>query len=395
MNHLHSFDGARSTLAKGLALYIHIPYCKSRCTYCDFNAHLVPQEELSAFQQYIQALKADIEVQSPSTVSTLFFGGGTPSLTPIPLLREIFDSLNRRFTWAPDLESSIEVNPGTVSEEQFESYLSLGINRLSVGAQSFQQKHLELVGRLHTGLEIESCFSGARRAGFRNLSIDLIYGFPEQTPAHWQETLQRALQLEPDHLSVYQLTVEPMTRLETQLRQGELKLPPEDDTIWMDDLAEKLLSEAGYRRYEISNWAKPGRECRHNFRYWNDSPYLGLGCGAVSYLDGWRFERIKPPAYYQNALKQGRSPVVFAERRGLDGALKDHLMMGLRVSGGVRCSDLETRYPGLCRDQLEAFFQRLPSTWWKETEGGFELTRSGWDFHSQVTMELMDVMFSF
>ena len=165
--------------------------------------------------------------------------------------------------------------------------------------------------------------------------------------------------------------------------------------VAMDDLAEEVLNTEGYVRYEISNWARPGRECRHNLHYWADRPYLGLGCGAVSFMDGWRIERIKAPTYYQRAIAEGRSPVVFAERRGSDGALKDYLMMGLRVRGGVRWSELERRFPGLAREQLIEFLERLPPEWWSADSERIGLTRRGWDFHSAVTMELMNVMFSF
>lgn len=355
----------------------------------------MPDQPEQAFSVYTQALIADIESQPEAEVATLFWGGGTPSLLPIPEFERITQVLARKFHFTSDLEHTVEVNPGTVTEEKLERYLSSGVNRLSIGAQSFHSEHLELVGRVHTAAEIENTFQVARRSGFGNLSLDLIYGFPTQTVEQWDETLSRALALGPDHLSVYQLTIEPSTRLESQLARGELALPPEDDLTAMDDRAELLLSGAGFERYEVSNWSREGRRCRHNLRYWDDSPYLGLGCGGVSFLRGWRIERIKAPAYYQKAIQQGRSPVVFAERRGLDGALKDHLMMGLRVKGGVNWKHLSQRYPGLDRAQLQTFFERLPAAWWRVTPEGYELTRQGWDFHSEVTMELMDVMFSF
>ena len=396
MNHDLRFANKSSSLAQAMALYLHIPYCRRRCSYCDFNAHVLPGAEGGdPFLPYADALCKDISLQDPALISTVFWGGGTPSLMPIPHLARVVEELEKKFTGAPQLEHSIEVNPGTVDRQKFESYLELGINRLSIGAQSFQAAQLELVGRIHNASQIEDCFVQARGAGFQNMSLDLIYGFPEQTSDDWEETLTRSLALNPEHLSIYQLTVEPSTRLEVQLATGELSLPPEDDMVAMDERAIEVLTQAGYQRYEISNWAKPGHDCKHNLRYWSDLPYLGLGCGAVSFSEGWRIERIKAPAYYQRALSEGRSPVTFAERRGADGALKDHLMMGLRVRGGVRWDELQERYPGLSKEQLQAFFQRLPANWWTFEDECFRLTRKGWDFHSNVTMELMDVMFSF
>lgn len=314
---------------------------------------------------------------------------------PLEDLAEVVRALGDKFDIPDSAENTIEVNPGTVSEEKFRGYRELGINRVSIGAQSFQMHHLEQVGRVHSSEDIDNTVRKARKAGYRNISLDLIYGFPEQTLEHWEESLSRALALSPQHFSIYQLTVEPSTRLEMQLAKGEVELPCEDDVVEMDDMAVKYLGDLGYHRYEISNWALPGKECSHNLSYWSDHEYLGLGCGAVSYLNGWRIERVKAPAYYERAIENGRSPVVFAERRGDDGALKDYLMMGLRVAGGVDSSELIERFPKLSVEQLQEFFERLPDLWWKRTGTRFELTRSGWDFHSDVTMALMDVCFFF
>jgi putative oxygen-independent coproporphyrinogen III oxidase len=396
MDHSSVFVEDHPNLSTGPpALYLHVPYCRSRCTYCDFNAYHLNAEVESAFTDYAEALIQDIRNSPPEPVSSLFWGGGTPSLMPVDKLAQIVDEVRNVHPLTAGAEHSIEVNPGTATARDMARYLELGINRLSVGAQSFEAEHLLLVGRVHSPDQIESSLRQAREVGFDNLSLDLIYGFPTQTVDQWRRTLERALSLQPEHLSVYQLTVEPATRLQVQLAKGELTLPCEDELIEMDDLAEQVLSTEGYQRYEVSNWCRPGKECRHNLRYWADQPYLGLGCGAVSFVNGWRIERIKPPNYYQRALAQGRSPVVFAERRGSDGALKDYLMMALRVSGGVRWSTVQQRFPGLTKEQILEFLERLPADWWRATDSHFELTRRGWDFHSEVTMELMNVMFSF
>ena len=314
---------------------------------------------------------------------------------PLEALTELSQAVSSTFDLRPDVENTIEVNPGTTDVSGFRRYLELGINRVSIGAQSFEPSHLARVGRVHSGPDIEETFQAARRAGYDNLSLDLIYGFPEQTLAEWRDTLERAMALEPEHLSVYHLTIEPFTKLEKQLARGELVLPCEDLQADMDDLALDLLEPAGFYRYEVSNWSLPGRECQHNLLYWTEAPYLGLGCGAVSYLDGWRNERIKAPAYYERALAAGKSPVTYVERRGMDGAVKDALMMGLRIAEGVDGSELCHRFPGLSITHLEQFFERLPANWWVREGNRFRLTRKGWDFHSEVVMELMNVMFSF
>lgn len=377
-----------------MGLYVHFPYCRQRCSYCDFNAHLAPKDTTTAYQEYHQALMADVASLPKARIRTIFWGGGTPSMMPLPNLLEVQKALDEKFQWTDDLENTLEVNPGTMGRTQFEALRQNGWNRLSIGAQAFQPQLLELVGRVHTASDIETTFKDARKAGFDNLSLDLIYGFPQQTLQDWRETLERTLQLRPEHLSIYCLTIEPSTRLEKQLEQGELQLPDEEVREAMDDLSEELLTPAGFQRYEVSNWAKQGRESKHNLLYWTDVPYLGVGCGAVSYLDGWRQERIKPPVYYQKALAEGRSPITFAERRGGDGALKDTLMMGLRVRDGVSAQELIGKFPGLTENQLRDFFQQLPDNWWREQDGRFQLTRKGWDFHSEVTMTLLDMMFA-
>ncbi len=376
-------------------LYVHFPYCRQRCSYCDFNAHLQPSEGAAAHADYLRALLADIAQQEERAVTTLFLGGGTPSLLSLEHLQLLMETLKEKFTWAGAFESTIEVNPGTAAEAEFEKYLELGFNRVSLGAQSFHPEHLEAVGRLHGPRDICTSAKTARGAGFRNLSLDLIYGFPEQTLEQWEESLNAALDLQPDHLSVYMLTVEPGTRLQSQLARKEVELPCEEVVSDMDDLACEVLSAAGFFRYEVSNWALPGFLSLHNLIYWQDQPYLGLGCGAVSYMNGWRSERIKAPLFYQKALAEGRSPLVFLERRGNDGAVKDALMMGLRIEDGVSVARLLRNYPGLKVSELHGFFESLPRNWWQVTEEGFRLTRTGWDFHSEVTMQLMRVQFSF
>ena len=348
---------------------------------------------MTAYDDYHRALMADIATLPRARVETIFWGGGTPSMMPLPNLLEVMASLDEKMLWSEELENTLEVNPGTMGRAEFATLRSNGWNRLSIGAQAFQPHLLALVGRAHSAEEIESTFQAARDAGFDNLSLDLIYGFPEQTIEHWRETLERALALQPEHLSVYCLTIEPSTRLERQLAQGELTLPDEEVREALDDLAIETLTAQGFRRYEVSNWAKPGRESRHNILYWTNASYLGAGCGAVSYYDGWRRERIKPPAYYQKALAEGRSPIIFAEKRSADGNLKDVLMMGLRVAEGVTLDRLQGAFPSLSAEQLEQFFQTLPAEWWESEGSAFRLTRQGWDFHSEVTMKLMDVLF--
>lgn len=373
-----------------VALYLHFPYCRSRCTYCDFNAYVDGGE--AARSDYIEALCQDIRSQAGDfEVETVFCGGGTPSLHSAEELGRVLQACRESFRFQP-AEVTLEANPGTVSLEQLRGLRQAGFNRLSLGVQSFRSSLLERLRRIHSPQEVEQAVSWARQAGFSNLSLDLIYGLPGQSMGDWESTVERALELQPQHLSVYQLTLEPGTHLEAQIRNRELEMLDEDTTYRMDRWGRRRLRAAGFRRYEVSNWALPGREARHNLVYWLDRPYLGLGCGATGFVGGWRIRRVLHPHAYQQLLARGASPVLHAERRDAEGALRDCLMMGLRTRWGVSLRTLRRRFPALKRKTLESFLQRLPRDWWQLGRYRLRLTSKGADFVSSVCEELMEVV---
>ena len=373
------------------ALYLHFPYCRSRCTYCDFNAYTDGGE--LARSQYIDALCKDIERTGQERryqIQTVFCGGGTPSLHSAAELARVLDTCRASFDFRPG-EVTLEANPGTVSFEQLRGLRQAGFNRISLGVQTFRSHLLERLNRIHSADEVEQAVNWARQAGFDNLSLDLIYGLPGQTQDDWRDTLDRALQLSPQHLSIYQLTVEPGTHLEAQLRNREIELPHEDATWKMDRWVRRRLRTAGMVRYEVSNWSLPGYHARHNMVYWKDLPYLGLGCGATGFINGWRVRRLLHPHAYQQAIAHGAVPVASAERRDSEGALRDCLMMGLRTRQGVSLPGLGRRFPDLQQKTLEAFFQGLPANWWFIRDNRLRLTSKGSDFVSSVCEEMMDV----
>ncbi len=371
------------------ALYLHFPYCRSRCTYCDFNAYLDAGE--GARQDYIEALCQDIRSQERCQIATVFCGGGTPSLHSAEQFAQVFAACRQTFDFQPS-EVTLEANPGTVSLSQLKGLRQVGFNRISLGVQSFRSQLLESLNRIHSAEEVEQAVQWARQAGFDNLSLDLIYGLPGQKLSDWSSTLERALSLQPNHLSIYQLTLEPGTHLLAQVERGEVQLPAEEYTYRMDRRARKRLRQAGFRRYEVSNWCQPGREARHNLIYWRDQPYLGLGCGATGFVGGWRIRRLLHPHAYQQALARGASPVASAERRDHEGALRDCLMMGLRTRRGVNWRRLRARFPGLHKGKMRAFLERLPRDWWDWTGPQLRLTSKGVDFTSSVCEEMMDVL---
>ena len=375
-----------------VALYLHFPYCRSRCTYCDFNAYQDAGEV--ARDQYIEALIKDLrEVgrQEAFRIATVFCGGGTPSLQSAPQLARVLQACREAFDYQAR-EVTLEANPGTVSLSQLQQLREAGFNRLSLGVQSFESPLLARLQRIHSPEEVEQAVSWARQAGFDNLSLDLIYGLPGQTLEGWRQTLKRALSLGPQHLSCYQLTVEPGTHLESQLRRGELQLPEEEVLEAMERSLHRELGRTGYRRYEVSNWSLPGFHSRHNLWYWKDRPYLGLGCGATGFIRGWRIRRLLHPHAYQQALAVGASPVATAERRDAEGALRDHLMMGLRTRWGVPLSGLRRRFPLLSKKALERFLQGLPRDWWSLDDRRLKLTSRGVEFASSVCEAMMDVL---
>jgi oxygen-independent coproporphyrinogen-3 oxidase len=296
-----------------LALYVHIPFCTAKCTYCDFNSY-AGQESLMA--PYATAVAREAALWSPHLdgrrVETVFFGGGTPSLMPVEHMRDIVAALHDAFDIAPDAEVSLEANPGTVDEAHLGGLRAAGFNRISFGVQSFHDTELLDLERIHSGDEAAQAYSGARAAGFENVNLDLIFGLIGQSMAQWQENVERALALGPDHLSLYALTLEEGTPLTRDVGRGRRLAPDLDLQADMYEWSRTRLSTAGYQHYEISNWARPGRECRHNLAYWRNQDWLGLGAGAHSYLFGRRFAAAASPSRYIALVEEARAPMTVA-----------------------------------------------------------------------------------
>jgi oxygen-independent coproporphyrinogen-3 oxidase len=289
-----------------LSVYLHIPFCVHRCAYCDFNTYAGQEDLIPA---YVNALIREIEFVSGQlsnlptfNVPTIFFGGGTPSLLSGPQLAAVMDALRAAFAFSPDLEATIEANPGTTSLEFLRQIRAAGINRLSFGVQSANADELHMLERAHDFFDVIQSVKWARQAGFHNLNLDLIYSLPEQTLASWKTTLQRIVDLHPEHISAYALTLEHGTPFGRWSQRGLLPLPDPDLAADMYEFAEEFLAAHGYVHYEISNWAKNvehstlnvqrSYECRHNLQYWHSLPYLGLGAGAHGYANGYRYSNV-------------------------------------------------------------------------------------------------------
>jgi len=339
-----------------LALYLHIPFCSSKCGYCDFNSyegleHLVPA--------YTPALVREMSLWSPAArrfrVDTIFFGGGTPSLTSLDDMRTLTDALREHFDIAPDVEWTLEANPTELTREHLEGLRALGINRLSMGVQSMHADELELLERQHSPERVVQAVEDARAAGFDNMNLDLIFGLIGQPLERWQQTLERIIEFAPEHLSCYALTVEPGTALFYRVSKGLLPEPDPDVAADQFDWTRARLARAGYQQYEISNWAKPGRACRHNLVYWRADPYLGMGAGAHSFFVGRRMANIDAPNKYVDAVNQSfeeKQTTGRAELRQIAGGetpdeatlRSDAMILGLRLIEGVSVSDFTGRF---------------------------------------------------
>lgn len=322
---------------KRLSIYIHIPFCVRKCNYCDFLSF---PADGSAREAYVETLLAEICLEGPGyaayEVQTVFFGGGTPSLLPPAQMGRIMECLRRCFCFAGDAEVSLEANPGTVTAESLRAYRRLGINRLSLGLQSANDERLRRLGRIHTyGLFLEA-YEAARSAGFCNVNVDVMSALPGQSVAEYCDTLQKVLALTPgpQHISAYSLMVEEGTPFYEMRRNGKLQLPTEEEEREMYALTARVLGQAGYGRYEISNYAMPGYACRHNLVYWTRGNYLGLGLGAASMTENVRMSNEEDMAAYRSRIKKGL-PKPFPQKLNLREQMEETMFLGLRLTAGV------------------------------------------------------------
>jgi oxygen-independent coproporphyrinogen-3 oxidase len=344
------------------ALYTHIPFCTAKCSYCDFNSY-AGQDSL--FVPYARAVAAEAALWSSHVadrrVETVFFGGGTPSLLPLPQMRTIVEALKQHFVLTADAEISLEANPGTVDAAHLEGLRQIGFNRISFGVQSFHDDELLSLDRIHASSEVDDAYSWARAAGFENVNLDLIYGLAGQDMAGWQENLEKALSLGPDHLSLYALTLEEGTPLTRDVGRGRTEGPDLDLQADMFEWSRERMAKAGYHQYEVSNWARDGRECRHNLIYWRNGDWLGLGAGAHSHLFDWRFADASSPSRYINLVGETAAApaiAVSAEPGPLDAMrqvtlreapdrereMSETVMLALRLREGLDLAAYEARY---------------------------------------------------
>ena len=386
-----------------LALYLHIPFCTAKCGYCDFNSYEGLPDHLVA--DYTPALIHEMELWAPAvrgmTVDTVFFGGGTPSLTSLDDMAAMTSAIRRNFEVARDVEWTLEANPTELSAQHLAGLRALGVNRLSMGVQSLQPEELRLLERLHSPERVFEAVRDARAAGFDNLNLDLIFGIMGQPLARWQDTLERVLELKPEHLSCYALTVEPGTALHYQVAKGLLAEPDPDVAADQYEWTRARLVRAGYAQYEISNWALPGRECRHNLVYWRAEPYLGLGAGAHSFILGRRIANIDAPNRYVEAVTESweekRSTGAGQLRQVAGGETPDAatlradaMILGLRLMRGVSIEEFTARFRVSPEDVFgDAIAKHARLGLLERAEGHLRLTDRGLLLSNEVFVDLL------
>ncbi len=387
----------RARMLQAAHLYVHVPFCVHKCPYCDFNSHVRADPP---WEDYTEALVRELTFWSEQApfagrkLSTVFFGGGTPSLAPASLIERVLETAECLFGLTNEAEITMEANPGASDAAGFAACRKAGVNRLSLGVQSFSDAELAWLERIHDARAAREAFDTARKAGFDNINLDLIYALPGQSLATWLAQLERAIALAPEHLSCYQLTIEPHTLLAARHRKHPLPLPDDETALDFLHRTRQRLSEAGFHAYEISNHARPGRECRHNDGYWRYHDYIGIGAGAAGKWDEssggiTRYANLRSPEGYIGAVRQHRQAVHGRESLDAFTAMAEALWLGLRRTNGMSRTEFTARF-GI--DPVVRFQAALAP--WRErgclhvTEASLKLTPSGLGLADAIAADL-------
>jgi oxygen-independent coproporphyrinogen-3 oxidase len=362
-------------------LYLHIPFCQRKCPYCDFFSVPVTNSQLEEYPELIiQHLGWSANQGWTGQFDSIYFGGGTPSLLSPSSIGKILAAVDQKFVLAKNAEITLEANPGTVTQQSLAGYRSTGVNRLSLGLQTCDDRQLRNLGRLHDRKDGLESVKSARQAGFDNISLDLMFALPGQSRNDLEKDLQVYLDLAPEHFSCYGLAAEPGTPLHASVASGALTLPDEDQYADSFMLLHDRLNAAGYTHYEIANYASDGFDCQHNLGYWQRHPYLGIGAGAHTFLgDGWgsRWEVAADLPDYRQALQTGQEPMTCLETFDRESALRETIYLALRTRCGIADADLRQRFGCTLADRFPEAIKAC-GQWLEKDAGRWSLTPSGW-----------------
>ncbi|MFW5640211.1 MAG: radical SAM family heme chaperone HemW [Thermodesulfobacteriota bacterium] len=349
-------------------IYLHIPFCVRKCAYCDFYSCT----RLDRVPEFMDALRREMRLtarDAPGPFDSVYFGGGTPSTLGPHRIQILLDRVVTSYRLLPNPEITLEANPGTVQSEDFRAYRRAGVNRLNIGVQSFQNRNLRFLGRIHTAEEAIATVDAARRAGFDNLGLDLMYGLPGQSAEAWRFDLKTAISLNPDHLSCYMLSYEPGTPLDRQRRKGSIQPLPDRRVGELFDMTVSVLAAGGYAQYEISNFARSeALQSRHNQKYWNFAPYLGLGPSAHSFILPRRHWNLSDIESYTETLRDRLFPIEAEERLTREQQMIEAFYLGLRQTAGISIADFEDRFGGDFRTRFESLLAELLENGWMRTD---------------------------
>ncbi|HFH0288658.1 TPA: radical SAM family heme chaperone HemW [Clostridioides difficile] len=390
-----------------LGLYVHIPFCVKKCKYCDFNSYKM---DIDSKKRYIEDLKIEMELYSNKLykdnkyknkeccslnkndkITSIFVGGGTPSILTSDEIREVFISIKEMLDIDENAEITIECNPGTLTLEKLKTMKEIGINRLSIGLQAIQEKHLNFIGRIHTYEEFEKNYKDALSVGFKNINIDLMYSLPNQTLCDWKETLEKVVHLNPTHISAYSLILEEGTELYNMYESNKFELIDENVDIEMYEYTINYLKSKGYNQYEISNYSKEGYNCEHNILYWECEHYIGIGAGASGYINENRYNNVESLEDYHLSLVKREKPIQENEILSEKDMIEEKIFMGLRMNKGIKFEDFKKKFGIDFREkynkQIEMLLARKLIN---QSFEGIQLTQKGREISNSVFIEFME-----
>ena len=374
-----------------LGLYIHIPFCVTKCKYCDFNSFKIDLNEKIKYLNYLgEEMKLYKEEIKNREIDSVFVGGGTPSILNENEINILFEKIKENFNIKSNAEITMECNPGTLTLNKLKAMKKSGVNRLSIGLQAVQNHHLKYIGRIHTFEEFEKNYHDAKQMGFDNINIDLMYALPNQSREDWMESLEKVVKLNPTHISAYSLILEENTELFKMYERDEFNLLDENTDIEMYEYTINYLKSHGYNQYEISNYAKDNFECKHNVLYWKCEEYVGIGASASGYFNGIRYNNICELDNYEKMILEGEKPIEWEEKLSIKDEIEESIFLGLRMNEGIQISDFKEKYNFDFEKEYKNEIEKLSKMELIEIDNNLmKLTQKGREISNSIFVEFI------